>query len=133
MTPTFLSSLRLDVTTLGPVHIGTGAEMDPTNYVLDAESDALFEFPPDALTAVLDERDRRTLLDLASGSIDKYTIPRIQKFIHDRRTALAARATRAVRTSAGVKTLYEERIGDIAQRETGAVNQLEIEKHSLIP
>lgn len=128
MTPTFLSSLRLDVTTLGPVHIGTGAEMDPTNYVIDAESDALFEFPPDALAAVLDEKGRRTLLGLVSGSINKYTIPRIQKFIHDRHTALAAYATRAARTSAGVKTLYEERIGDIAQRETGAVNQLEIEK-----
>lgn len=128
MTPTFLSSLRLDVTTFGPVHIGTGAEMDPTSYVLDAESDALFEFPPDALAAVLDERDRRTLLDLVGGSIDRNTIPRIRKFIHDRRTALAAHATRAVRTSAGVKALYEERIGDIAQRETGAVNQLEIEK-----
>ena len=128
MTATFLSSLRLDVTTLGPVHIGTGAEMDPTNYVLDAESDALFEFPPDALAAVLEERDRRTLLDLVGGSSNRYTIPRIQKFIHDRRAALAARATRAVRTSAGVGTLYEERIGDIAQRETGAINQLEIEK-----
>ena len=131
MTPTFLSSLRLDVTTLGPVHIGTGAEMDPTNYVIDAESDALFELPPDALAAVLDERDRQTLLDLVSGSINRYTIPRIQKFIHDRHTALAACATRAARTSAGVKTLYEERIGDIAQRETGAVNQLEIEKTSI--
>ena len=128
MITTFLSSFRLDVTTLGPLHIGTGAEMDPTSYVLDAESDALFEFPPDALATVLDERDRRTLLDLAGGSTDRYTIPCIQKLIHDRRTALAAYAARAVRTPAGVTTLYEERIGDIAQRETGAVNQLEIEK-----
>ena len=128
MNPTFLSCLRLDVTTLGPVHIGASAEMDPTSYVLDAESDALFEFPPDALADVLDARGQQTLLDLVSGNVNKYTIPRIQKLIHDRRTALATHATRTVRTSAGVRTLYEERIGDIAQRETGAINRLEIEK-----
>ena len=128
MTPRFLSSWRLDVTTLGPVHIGCGAEMDPTNYVLDAAIDALFEFAPDALPAVLDERDRKVFLDLVSGSVTKYTIPRVQKFIHDRRDALIAHAARAVRVSSGVGELHKERIGTIAQTETGDINKLAIEK-----
>ena len=116
------------MTTLGPVHIGCGAEMDPTNYVLDAAIDALFEFAPDALPAVLDERDRKVFLDLVSGSVTKYTIPRVQKFIHDRRDALIAHAARAVRVSSGVGELHKERIGTIAQTETGDINKLAIEK-----
>ena len=128
MTPRFLSSWRLDVTTIGPVHIGCGAEMDPTNYVLDAASDTLFEFAPDALTAILDERNREVLLRLVSGNVNQHTIPRVQKLIHDRRAALITHAARAVRASSGVGKLYKQRIGSIAQSETGAINQLEIEK-----
>ena len=128
MTSRFLSSFRLDVTTLGPVHIGTGNDMDPTNYVLDQESAALFEFSPDTLFEILDERDRTKLLDLVSERISDHTIPKVQEFIQNQQGALIADAERAVCACKGVVALYKKRIGNIAQRESGAVNRLEIEK-----
>ena len=128
MSSRYLSFFRLDVTTLGPVHIGTGDDMDPTNYVLDQESESIFEFTPDALFKILEERDRKELLDLVSEDVTDRTIPKIQQFIRNRRNDLIAHAERTVCACKGVVGLYEKRIGNIAQRETGAVNRLEIEK-----
>ena len=128
MTSRFLSTFRLDVTTLGPVHIGTGDDMDPTNYVLDKESEALFEYSPDTLFKILEERDRTKLLDLVSKNVTDRTIPKIQKFILSKQSALIAHAERAVRVCNGVVTLYKKRIGTVAQQNTGAVNRLEIER-----
>ena len=128
MSARFLSSWRLTITTLGPVHVGSGAEMYPTSYVLERASDTLFEFAPDALTTILDDKDRKAFLDLVSKNVSPRTIARIQRFIHDHREALIAHSARAVRVASGVRKLYEERIGTLAQNETGAINQLGIEK-----
>ena len=116
MTPDFLSTWRLDVTPLSPVHVGSGEDMDPTGYVLDA--DALYEFSPSALAAVLDEADRSRLLGLVDGARDERALTGVRKFLFEQRTGLVAHASRAVRTAPGVRELYEQRIGTVAQTET---------------
>ena len=126
MTPDFLSAWRLDVTPLSPVHVGSGEDMDPTGYVLDA--DALYEFSPSALAAVLDEADRSRLLGLVDGARDERALTGVRKFLFEQRTGLVAHASRAVRTVPGVRELYEQRIGTVAQTETRAINKLEIER-----
>jgi len=35
MSSAFFHAWRLDISTLGPVHIGTGTDYDPTGYVID--------------------------------------------------------------------------------------------------
>ena len=126
MTPDFLFSCRLDVTPLSPVHIGSGEDMDPTSYVLDA--DALYEFSSSALAAVLDEADRNRLLGLVDSAQGERALTAVQKFFFERRDGLAAHASRAVRAAPGVRELYELRIGTVAQTETKAINKLEIER-----
>ena len=126
MTPDFLSTWRLDVTPLSPVHVGGGEDMDPTGYVLDA--DALYEFSPSALAAALDQAEHNQLLRLVDGAMGERALTAVQKFFLERRAGLVAHASRAVRAASGVRELYEQRIGTVAQPETKAMNKLEIER-----
>ena len=126
MTPDFLFSCRLDLTPLSPIHVGSGEDMDPTSYALDA--DTLYEFSPAALAAVLDEDDRNRLLGLVDGVQDERALTAVRKFLFERRDGLVAHASRAVRAAPGVRDLYEDRIGTVAQTETKAINKLEIER-----
>ena len=126
MTPDFLSSWRLDFTPLAPIHIGSGQDLDPTSYVLDA--DALYEFSPNALAAVLDEADRNRLLGLVDGHGNNQALTQVRKFLFERREGLIAQASRAAHVASGVQALYEGRLGSSAQRETGAINGLEVER-----
>ena len=126
MTPDFLFSCRLAVTPLSPVHIGSGEDMDPTSYVMDA--DALYEFSSSALAAVLDEADRNRLLGLVEGAQGERVLTGVRKFLFERRDGLIAHASRAVQAATGVRELYELRIGTVAQTETKAINKLEIER-----
>ena len=126
MTPDFLTSCRLDLTPLAPVHVGCGEDMDPTGYVLDA--DALHEFSPSALVAVLDEADRNRLLGLVGNAGDERALIGVRKFILERRDGLVAYASRAVRVAPGVREMYEAQVGAVAQSDTRAINRLEIER-----
>ena len=126
MTPDFLASCRLDITPLAPIHIGCGEDMDPTGYVLDA--DALHEFSPSALAAVLDESDRGRLLGLVDRAGDERALVGVRKLIIERRDGLVACASRAVRVAPGVRELYDAQVGTVAQSDTRVINRLEIER-----
>ena len=126
MTPDFLSCCRLDLTPLSPIHIGSGEDVDPTGYVLDG--DALYEFSPSTLAAFLDEADRNRLLGLVAGTQGERALTAVRTFLFERRDGLVAQASRAMRAAPGVRELYEQRIGTVAQTETKAHNKLEIER-----
>ena len=126
MMPDFLSSYRLDFTPLAPIHIGSGEDLDPTSYVLDA--DTLYEFSPSALAAALDETARDRLLGLVDGTGGERTLTRVRQFLYERREGLVAHASRAVRVATGVQELYESRIPNAAQSETKVINRFEIER-----
>ena len=127
----FLSFCRLDFTPLAPVHIGCGEDMDPTSYVLDA--DALYEFSPGALAAVLDEADRKRLLGLVDGARDESALTGVRSFLFERRKGLVAYSLRTVRAAPGVQELYEGRIRNMPQADSKTINQLEIERNSSHP
>ncbi len=133
MTPDFFSSYRLDFTPLAPIHIGSGEDLDPTSYVLDA--DTLHEFSPSALAAVLDEADRDRLLKLVDSTQDGRGLIGVRKLLLERRDGLIAHASRAVRVATGVRERYERTIGNVTQTETKTktINQLEIERTFLHP
>ncbi len=126
MTPDFLSSWRLDITPLAPVHVGSGEDLDPADYVLDA--DTLYEFSSSALGAVLDEVDRSRLLGLIDSTEGERALVGVRQFLYRQREGLIAHASRAVWVVPGVRELYEARIGTTAQPETKTINRLEIER-----
>ena len=129
-----LSTYRLDITTLSPVHIGTGQAYDTTGYVIDG--DTLHHFDTAAAMAALSTADRDKLLALVSRSGSDALLREVQRFFHDRREALMAHATLRLPVLQGVADLYHSRIGKVANHEEGGgkvINKLAVERNAYDP
>lgn len=115
MSGAFLESWRVTVTTLGPVHVGTGGEYDPTGYVL--EDRTLYVFDPARAARTLAPGALERLGQIVGGAPGPDMLRRVQAFVHDHAAALAAAASHALPVAAGVAALYDSRVGRVAQRE----------------
>ena len=126
-----LESVNLHITPLSPVHIGTGEDYEPTNYVM--EDGALFAFDSDMVSRVLTEKQRKDLLEMVSKPTRRAEdmIKQVQDFFYHNRQLLAAASTHFLPVSSGVFNLYQNRIGQTANRESGGrsvINKLEIQR-----
>jgi CRISPR-associated protein Csm5 len=123
--------VELLLTTLSPVHVGTGEDFDPTGYVI--EDGLLYHFDPASLG--LDAADRRSLMACVSRPGDE-AIRAVQRFFHERSGRCQAAARLVVPVVPGVASQYQARVGQVAQRESGGArvaNRLEIERTSHHP
>lgn len=139
-----MESVTLHITPLSPVHVGIGEDYEPTNYVM--EDEALFAFDSDVANRVLTERQRKDLLEMVSKRTRRAEemITQVQDFFYNNRKPLAAASSHFLPVSAGVFDLYQKRVGQSANRESGGksvVNKLEIQRtffnpysqHPIIP
>lgn len=120
----FLSTHRLHLTPLSPLHIGCGEDFEPTNYVID--DGLLYGFDPSR--AVLTDVQRNKLMDVARRG----SLPGIQRFFRDNADAFTPHAHVVMPVCAGVARMYEQRIGKAANVEASGnqvFNKLEIERH----
>lgn len=127
----FLSSHRLHITPLSPVHIGCNETYEPTNYVID--NAALYEFNADNAIVSLPKVAQEQLLKIVSGKPNEEMLKQVQAFFHQHREALMAQAEHYFPVGEGVAELYAKRIGKTAQHESGGkqvINKLEIERSS---
>ncbi len=130
----FLNHYTLKYTPLSPIHIGTGDSYEPTNYVID--DDTLYEFDTGAAIAALTDHDRAQLSKIVSAKPDTQMLKAVQKFFYDRREALKPWAVNAIPVLDGVARLYEDRVGQAANRETDGkqiINRLEIDRTAYNP
>lgn len=126
----------LHITPLSPVHIGADDDYAPTNYVMLEQ--ALFAFDSHALSQLFSTKQRHDLLEIVSKPARRPEdmLKQIQAFFYNQREALAAIAHHSLPVSQGVYTLYQERIGQTANRESGGksvINQLAIERSLFNP
>lgn len=126
-----LESVTLYLTPLSPVHVGTGEDYEPTNYVMD--EGALYAFDSDTASEVLAPSQREELLKMVSRPARKAEdlIKQVQSFFYNNRRLFAAASTHCVPVSAGVFDLYQKRVGQTANWEAGGkgvINRLEIER-----
>ncbi|WGZ95461.1 MAG: RAMP superfamily CRISPR-associated protein [Candidatus Thiothrix putei] len=139
-----MESVTLHITPLSPVHVGIGEDYEPTNYVMEEE--ALFAFDSDVANRVLTERQRKDLLEMVSKPTRRAEdmIKQVQDFFYNNRKPLAAASSHFLPVSAGVFDLYQKRVGQSANRESGGksvVNKLAIQRtffnpysqHPIIP
>lgn len=131
-----LETVTLHITPLSPVHVGIGEDYEPTNYVM--EDEALFVFDSDVANRVLTERQRKDLLDMVSKPTCRAEdmIKQVQDFFYNNRKPLAAASSHFLPVSAGVYDLYQKRVGQSANRESGGksvVNKLEIQRSFFNP
>lgn len=129
-----IASYRMLITPLAPIHVGTGESYEPTNYVI--EDGVLHEFDTGAAMAALSESDRSVLLQIGNRRPDAEMIKALQRFFHERRQQLMIRATHRIPVLTGVARLYQQRIGQTANREADGkqvINRLEIDRTSFNP
>lgn len=129
MSANVFQAYRLLFTTLGPVHIGSGNEYDPTNYVID--DDSLYEFDPLSVAEALPETERTKLAQLVDQAKGADLLLQVQAFFYRNREALIPAVTHRMPVLSAVAENYRERIGQVAQREQSGrriLNQLEIER-----
>ena len=125
----FLEEHQLKITTLTPVHIGCGENYTPTDYVIDDKT--LFAFDSSAVIEALTEKAREKMMRLVSGSRQDDVLKEIQRFFYEHRESLMAKSSHYLPVASGVDALYENRIGQAAQGESGGktvINKLEIER-----
>jgi len=118
----FLSTHKMYFSTLGKVHIGTGHDLDPTQYVIDGNQ--LYKFPVDGLIASFSEADRRQLQQCVSDRGSSSMLRQVQRLIHERRAELKKHAYSPIPVSSGVAELYREKMKSRA----GTYNALEIRR-----
>lgn len=121
----FLTTHRLCLTPLSPIHIGCGEDFEPTNYVI--ENGILYGFDPSR--AALDARQREQLQKVANQA----SLLGLQKFFRDHAPTFKPYAQALIPVSRGVTEKYESGIGRAAnvERDGNRVfNQFFIERAS---
>lgn len=124
----FLTTHKVYLTPISPIHIGCGEDFEPTNYVID--DGVLYHFEPSNLS--LDKTKRQELLN-HSNRMDLLAIQRF--FLTNKATAMA-QSHYFSNVSLGIAQIYQQRIGKVAQRESNGnevIAKLAIERTAYQP
>lgn len=125
---------RLSFTPLAPLHLGTGSDYEPTNYVID--DGVLFEFDGLGVQATISENGRQELMRILAGRPNSEMLRAVQGFFYKHRERLIGVSRNQVRVPPAVEAFYQERIGQVAQQEQGGrqvLNKLEIQRTAWTP
>ena len=121
----FLTTARLVLTPLAPIHIGSGEDFEPTHYVID--DGLLHAFEPSR--AALPEPLARQL----GGLGEKADLLGIQRFFHEQRAHFTPHTHLLVPVAPGLAADYAAKVGRVANREAGGgevFNKLSVERAS---
>ena len=119
----FLTTHRLHLTPLSPLHIGCGEDFEPTNYVI--EDSLLYGFDPSR--AALNDQQRGKLMDVARRG----SLAGVQRFFRDNAAAFKPHAHVVMPVCSGVADMYEQRIGKAANVEASG-NQVFVASRTII-
>ncbi len=125
-----MKHIKLQVSTLSPIHIATGDALRPGDYLIHDKK--LFEFGRWGLSRALNESQRKELLNILNS--DKQDLPvQVQRFLGREAAGLAAAAERMRPLLPGIVDYYENRIGQTMQAgdhgKPGTHNKLELMRH----
>jgi CRISPR-associated protein Csm5 len=115
------------VTTLSPLHLGSGEDYLPTHYVIT--DGYLHAFGDQQLARGLGASGIGKLAEIVNRSDDS-ALREVQKLVHQSADKLVPLASHSVWVAPGINALYQQRIGEISQREQGRniQNQLHIQR-----
>ena len=124
----FLNRHTLHLTPLSPIHLGTGEDYEPTNYLI--ADGVLYTFDP--ARAILNPDEERELHAAAQSG----DLQHIQRYFHHNPKPYIAAATHASSVSKGISTEYQKNYGEIVQRESkgkNVHNRFQIERTATNP
>ena len=102
-----INSNKLKITTLTPVHIGTGDDYTPTNYILD--NDYLYYFQDDVInllpTSKIDELNQKL-----RGNVDERFIHAYIKILNENKDIIKKNSKYKIPINSGFFAEYEKKI-----------------------
>lgn len=121
-----IKTWHLLITPLSPIHIGTGEDYEPTQYVIDGE--ALYRFSPEAALRALPEAARQELVRILSGRPTVEMLKQVQSFFKHHTERLIPVCEQVIPVLPAIAAEYQARAGQTAQRESEReiINQLRI-------
>ena len=108
-------SIKLKITALSPIHIGSGEVYEPMNFIID--NNFLYEFRDEDF---FEELVKRKMDETFMKIIDREksdTFIQIHKFVKDNKEIVKKIAKSKVRVTKGLQEEYEKRVGKISQFE----------------
>ena len=121
-------SVKLKITALSPIHIGSGEVYEPMNFIID--NNFLYEFRDEDFFEALPEIAQINFMKI----IDKNrsdTFIQIHKFVKDNKEIVKKIANSKIRVTKGLQEEYNKRVGKISQFEGSnrkVFNKFEIQK-----
>lgn len=110
----FIQQHRCTLSTLGPVHLGTGEDYLPTHYIID--DGYLHAFNDMALLKGLGPQGLNNLLSIVERG-DASALLAVRREILKHKDKLIPLASHSVYVCNGVASLYNQRVVNVAQRE----------------
>jgi len=121
----FLTTHKLRLTTVTPVHIGCGETLDPSTYTI--KDNRLYLFDAVELAQRLDESERKEWAQAAND------ILRLQRFLKKVRNEAIEVAKGSIGVAPSIAKEFDEKLGKVVQNEGGrgrnVYNMLEIQAH----
>jgi CRISPR-associated protein Csm5 len=111
-----MQSHRCTLSTLGPVHLGTGEDYLPTHYIID--DGYLHAFDDMTLLKGLGAKGLNNLLSIVERGDDSALLA-VRREILKHKDKLIPLASHSVYVRRGIENTYQKRVVNIAQREDG--------------
>jgi len=99
---------------LTPVHIGTGEDYEPTNFIIDEE--ILYEFDEMKFYAMLEETDKRRFVELAQSTRPE-ALFEMHTFVKSHKETAKKAALLKVKVAPGIAFDYKKKVGQAVQWE----------------
>lgn len=115
---------KIRFTALSPIHIGTGEDFEPTNYVIDNNEKGnprLYEFDEGLFYRALSEEQKREFTKIVS-EVNASARFKLYDFIYKNRAIAKNVAFRNIEVLSKVAEEYTRKIGKVVQREGGGKN-----------
>jgi len=116
-----MNSYRLKITTISPVHIGTGEMYEPTNFVID--NGYLYEFNEVEFYKKLTPKMQKKFIE-AVESKNNEALFNIHKLIKENKKIAIDSAKLKVQVTKGIERDYNTKIGRVVQREKKGSNKV---------
>ena len=111
-----MQTVKLKLTALTPLHLGTGEDYDPTNFVID--NGYLYEFSETQFFKNLDAKQKEEFLK-AVESNSYESLFAVHRVIKQNKKAAIDAAFNRVQVSKGIQNAYDKKIGRAVQIEGG--------------
>ncbi len=132
----FLQTTPFYISTLTPVHIGSGEDYEPGNYLID--KGWLYFFEPAKLAGQLDDRQQQKLLSIVDKeNMDERALIELQNFFKNLSAVIKPLSQYQLPVPDGIEQFYKDKLGKVAQqegrgqgrvRQKKVANKLEIER-----